>query len=258
MKKALFLILFVISINLLFTSCDPDKSGDSQKFQVEALTAFAKLYGYVKYFHPSDEAQKIDWDKFAIYGADKVLKCKSQTELAAELRNLFLPVAPTLKVYTSEAGFDFEEFERVAQPTDTSKLKLAYWQHKGLGRGMNFQDDIYRSVRVNRPTIVENRSRAVSIQADLDPLIFADKKVRFSGWLKFEPYYFSWVTPFLTYQQAGENVKKVNGSTFKYPDINEWLQFEVEVDTLKGLDQFNIGFRLFGKGKVFFDDLMVE
>jgi hypothetical protein len=35
----------------------------------ENLNAFAKAYGYVKYFHPSDEASGTDWNRFAIYGA---------------------------------------------------------------------------------------------------------------------------------------------------------------------------------------------
>ena len=36
--------------------------------KVENLKTFAKLYGYVKYFHPADEAANIDWNKFAIFG----------------------------------------------------------------------------------------------------------------------------------------------------------------------------------------------
>ena len=39
--------------------------------QLENITAFNRLYGYVKYFHPSDEAAAIDWDKFAIYGTTR-------------------------------------------------------------------------------------------------------------------------------------------------------------------------------------------
>jgi hypothetical protein len=31
---------------------------------IEQLRAFAKLYGYVRFFHPSDEAAELDWDSF--------------------------------------------------------------------------------------------------------------------------------------------------------------------------------------------------
>src|SRR5690554_5495314 len=33
---------------------------------LEELHAFAKLYGYVRYFHPSDEAAAADWEAIAV------------------------------------------------------------------------------------------------------------------------------------------------------------------------------------------------
>ncbi|HEX9735886.1 MAG TPA: peptidase S41, partial [Thermoanaerobaculia bacterium] len=62
---------------------------------VDNLRAFAKLYGYVRFFHPSDEAAGVDWDAFAVYGAAKVMAVDAGGDLAAALRELFVPVAPT-------------------------------------------------------------------------------------------------------------------------------------------------------------------
>jgi len=45
--------------------------------QRERLIAFTKIYDYVKYFHPSDEAARINWDDFAFYGAERVLAAKN-------------------------------------------------------------------------------------------------------------------------------------------------------------------------------------
>jgi len=36
--------------------------------RIENIGTYDKIYGYVKHFHPSDEASAIDWDRFAIYG----------------------------------------------------------------------------------------------------------------------------------------------------------------------------------------------
>ena len=33
---------------------------------IDNLVAFAKLYGYIRYFHPSDEAASINWNQFAM------------------------------------------------------------------------------------------------------------------------------------------------------------------------------------------------
>ena len=52
--------------------------------QINNQKTFAKLFGYVRYFYPGDEASGIDWDKFAIYGCSMVDKCKSQQVLASQ------------------------------------------------------------------------------------------------------------------------------------------------------------------------------
>ena len=41
--------------------------GDPSGTTIENLLAFAKLYGYVRYFHPSDAASSIDWERFAVH-----------------------------------------------------------------------------------------------------------------------------------------------------------------------------------------------
>jgi hypothetical protein len=57
------------------TLCDPDATANETAQR--ALTtrglrneiAFARLLGYVRYFHPSDEAAAADWEALAIRGA---------------------------------------------------------------------------------------------------------------------------------------------------------------------------------------------
>lgn len=90
--------------------------------------AFAKLYGYVKYFHPSDEAFKINWDKFSIYGTGEVSKALNTKELKLILKKLFLPIAPTLQI--------LDKGQPPIPPSkhnDTSNLKILSWQHIGVG-----------------------------------------------------------------------------------------------------------------------------
>lgn len=65
---------------------------------VQNLAAFARLYGYVRYFHPSDEATGIDWNRFAVLGAGRVRDAATPAELADALKELFLPIAPTLEL----------------------------------------------------------------------------------------------------------------------------------------------------------------
>src|ERR1035438_1707297 len=39
---------------------------------LQNVTAFTRLFGYVRYFHPSDQAVTINWEAFAVYGMGQV------------------------------------------------------------------------------------------------------------------------------------------------------------------------------------------
>ena len=67
---------------------------------LDNLVAFAKLYGVVRHFHPSDEAAAADWNLLAIAGARRVEGSASAASVAATLQDVFEPVAPTIRVYT--------------------------------------------------------------------------------------------------------------------------------------------------------------
>ena len=60
--KTVRLILLTIMLSVIVSG----SANCQTKNQIEYLKTFSRAYGYVKYFHPSDEADKIDWDKFAI------------------------------------------------------------------------------------------------------------------------------------------------------------------------------------------------
>ena len=50
-------------------SSAPTPRGDPQ---LVALRAFARLYGVVRWFHPSDEAAAIAWNRYAVVGVHDI------------------------------------------------------------------------------------------------------------------------------------------------------------------------------------------
>ena len=135
-------IIFLILIVIMNFINNPMLKAD-EKQEIQNLRAFTKLFGYVKYFHPSDEASEIDWDKFAIYGAEKALSAKNSEELKSILEEFFLPIAPTIQIYYSS-----EKPEPFIIPEDTTDLEVIAWQH--LGVGLDTLSFRYKSVRINR------------------------------------------------------------------------------------------------------------
>ncbi len=132
--------LFIITIN-----CK-----NEPKINTTNLVAFAKVYGYVKYFHPSDEASSINWDQFALYGAEKIQHCRNDEQLVKVLNELFKPIAPSIKFNTSDKEVENNSYEIL--PLDSSTLTQVFWQHEGLGLGSQHQGESYKSAKV----IVEN------------------------------------------------------------------------------------------------------
>ena len=157
-KRSLFsLSISFFSVLLLLAPihCRLTKNGQ----EIKNLRAFAKLYGYVRYFHPSDEASRIDWNKFVIFGVEKVKSAADSHELKSILEELFLPIAPTIQIYHAdeEPADPMEKF-----PEDTTGLKVIAWQHKGVGFGN--MNSIYISIRLNRENILRGGTSAVLTQ----------------------------------------------------------------------------------------------
>ena len=149
------------------------------KQQVENLRAFAKAYGYVKYFHPSDEAALIDWDRFAAFGAQKVKSAKDSRELQTVLNELFGPVGPTLRINGQS------ETATLPSLTFTNNKDVVAWQHYGDGVDTGGAKSIYRSVRTNR---MEKRPASAFGQASmsLDAKPYVGKKVKLSADIRAE------------------------------------------------------------------------
>src|ERR1035437_6976730 len=120
----------------------------SRNKKVGNIRTFAKVYGYVRWFYPGDEAAKTDWNKFAVYGIKRVENAHNQEELKRILQELFLPIAPALKIEdASQVGnFDFHSI----LPSDTLDCKPVSWLHFGVYLGE--RSNTYQSVRLNRDT----------------------------------------------------------------------------------------------------------
>ncbi len=144
--------------------------------QIRNLTAFSKLYGYVQYFHPSDEASKIQWQSFAIYGSQQMLKVKDDQELISSLNKLFLPIAPTMQIFSEkEPAFDVNKIS----PQNLDGYVPVYWQHIGLK--LPYFTNIYNSIRINRINPVSEqriKQNAFALISPINVASFRGKKFK--------------------------------------------------------------------------------
>ena len=99
---------------------------------LDNLTALARLHGYVRYFHPSDEAAGADWHSMLRAGVERVEDADGDRALLDALRALFAPVAPSVRI-----ALQNEPSPQVSRPTSD----LIAWRHQGLGGGSWFGRD---------------------------------------------------------------------------------------------------------------------
>lgn len=146
--------------------------------QVANQSAFAKLYGYLKYFYPGDEAAKINWDKFAIYGAEKVDACKTPAELKDSLQALIYPLMPGVQVAKTSEQLLFNK--NLLTPAKLSGFEIITWQHVGVGLQKDPRSP-YASARTNRPRIFDSQPGFGPLSTSINATGFEGKDFVFSG-----------------------------------------------------------------------------
>jgi len=96
---------------------------------LENLETTARLFSLVKWFHPSDAGDTLDWHGFAVACVERVEPLESDEELARTLQDLFSPVAPSVSVF---AGTSAPRGTELVFPGGQD-LSLVYLVHKGGG-----------------------------------------------------------------------------------------------------------------------------
>ncbi len=136
MKKTVFTLII-----LIIYGCSQKKKPTIDGTEVKNIKTFAQIFGYIKYFHPSDEAYELDWDTFSIYATEKILECKTSDQFANSIYKLFEPIAPSIKWVNTET-------QTVGEPSDIKDHTEQFWYHQGVDFGMWKGNGTYISKRV--------------------------------------------------------------------------------------------------------------
>jgi hypothetical protein len=170
MKKFLFSIIFAA----LFIDVHAQTPT-----QINNELTFARLYGYVRYFYPGDEAAGIDWNRFAIYGSKQVADCSSSKELKNTLNTLFKPIAPTIQIgyETDDLVFDKSQLT----PANLNGYKTIAWQHVGVGL-LKDKRSLYKSARTNRSIVYASAAQTFgSITTSVDAGPYRGDEFKLTG-----------------------------------------------------------------------------
>jgi hypothetical protein len=109
--------------------------------EIENVAAFARLYGVVRFFYPSDAAASVDRDRFAVDGVARVRTASDRSVLASRLRELVAALGPGIEIGPTLSPF------RTPAP---SAEPLVAWRYFGAGATDLTAASPYTAKRTNR------------------------------------------------------------------------------------------------------------
>ena len=211
---------------------------------LDNLVAFTRLLGYVRFFHPSDQAAAADWDKMALAGVAVAEKAAGPKELARSLEDFFRPVAPTVRVYPT-AG------PRPAMP-DLKGTDFIYWEHTGVKLGN--KPSIYRSQRVG--SVQSGPAEGGGVLQILDATPWRGKRVvlRAAARAEVQPPHKAELK-LIPLGRGGGNPAASPGAEVT---SNEWQMYEVAAEVPLDARGIAVALVLASEGQVFWDDVSLE
>lgn len=140
----------------------------------ENLLAFARLYGYVRFFHPTDAAAQTQWQAFAAQGVAYVHDAPNLGVLTERLEALFGPRCADLQLWVE--GEPEPPPPVPPRRTDT----LVYWQYQGFeGSPVHLYRPPYDRVRVGAgPRATRHFPAEPSTRARIDTVLLGALRVR--------------------------------------------------------------------------------
>lgn len=129
MKKRIqkvFAIFIVLTLSFGFYDLKAQSTiADNSNQEVKNLSAFAKSYGYIRFFYPNTQTEDFNWEAFLVYGTLKVKNLKTDEELMSVLSDLFSPIAPY-------AVFGNKENTKFKVKPISNGDSITFWQHRSI------------------------------------------------------------------------------------------------------------------------------
>lgn len=249
MKSKLLLINCVASLLLV-----PDPIAVAQPTFSDAkiknkLQAVARAYGYVRFFHPSDQAALVNWDAMAYHATERTMRSSDLESIPELVTSLFEPMVVDLEIY--------EGAMKDRPPTrEVAADQLIAWQHLGVGLSTA---SFYRSGRLNRKRIVAKKTGGPfgNLLMGLDPQEFRGQEIRYRFDARME-------------QGKGRlqgwwRVDRESGQSGLFENMSdrpitrkEWKEYELTGTVDEDAEQLIIGIMFWGTGSGLIDNVRLE
>jgi len=244
---------FIIAgIFIAATNKEKTNTLDAQSKLEDALFSFAKTYGYIRYFYPGDEVADFEWDRFAWYGSDIIMRT-SNLSIDNQIRSLFSPIVASLQIENESI-----KIRNIYQHQPIDKKNAVYWQH--FGDGKERVGYPYMSMRVNRPArkLPESPNDFGSIRKIIDAKKYQRKKVRLTGKIKVDALYIGRPSLIISVKEFGKD-RQTFSTDGQSVISGKWVTHEVMTQLPDSIEQIALICQSVTQtGGLSFDHLLLE
>jgi hypothetical protein len=142
----------------------------ARRHEIDNVRAFARLYGVVRYFYPSDTAATLDWNRFAVHGVKRVRTSSNAMELKTALNHLFETLGPGIVIGTTLPA---------AAPVRSADGVLVSWRY--IGPGLAEADGPYAGKRTHRLSGTGGIDGFVTLMQTVPAEALRGKSIRLRG-----------------------------------------------------------------------------
>ena len=125
--------------------------------EIANLVAFGRLYGLIRYFHPSDQVTAVtdqdDWHTVLMDGIEAIQDAPDAASAASRLNTFWAPIAPAVQIYLAQESPPPLLHIPSELPPST---QIVMWEHYGVEADFDFDYGIYTSTRVMAPVEAGN------------------------------------------------------------------------------------------------------
>ena len=183
--------------------------------ELENVAAFARLYGVVRYFYPSDAAASLDWNHFALHGVQRVRTARDRVQLETRLNELFQPLGPGLVVSAA-----LKRTEAAGQ----NPGPMVAWRYFGIPFGWPNAMGVFAGKRTHRPTI----RGAAMLKQTVPAAALRGKRMRLRAEVRAEPFDEAGIASLSVEVARGPGGSDYFDSEPRRIQTTTWREFSVE------------------------------
>jgi Peptidase family S41 len=207
---------------LLATAFAASAAGLAPQREIDHVTAFARLYGVVRYFYPSDAAAALDWNRYAVHGVSQVRAASDLKRLETTLQTLVRPLGPGIVIASRLPP---------APAAGSSDGALIAWRYFGAAVTAAGPQSVYKAKRTNRPLqMSQGGDGFATVMQNVPALPLRGKTVRLRGLVRAETSSdaATGAALWLRIDRAGGQMGFFDNMGNRPVRDSEWRQYEIE------------------------------